>query len=160
MRSLAAIVLLFFLSACEKEPPTKCLPPPDEGFEQYGFIIKDSTGRNLLTTTAANRLDTAIIKIIQPCTNNIGGDRQDEKGILRFYISIRPENGQVCNTAIVQWRDNDVDTLSYKVDTRPSGCNNGLQFYIDSASLKFNERKLERDTTIKKSYKAVFIINK
>jgi hypothetical protein len=143
----SAVVLCFcLLTSCEKEPPTKCLPPPDEGLENYGFILKDSTGQNMLTSTGANRLDTSKIKVMQPCTDLPGKKRMDYSGtILYFEVLIRPQNGKACNTAIVQWRDNDVDTITYQAWASDNSCG-GTRFIIDSASIKVDGRKPERDT--------------
>lgn len=146
MRYLSAIIMLLLLSACDKGPEVICDPGGDMGLESVGFFVVDSNGRNLLDPSVPNRMDTTTIKVWEPCINRYGRDEAGYEGILQFHVSIRPVAGKPCNTAIVHWRTNDSDTITFNSWPQSDGCS-GTAFRIDEASIRLNGQPLVRDTS-------------
>lgn len=159
MKCLYMTFLLCFVVACKKkEPVTECLPPPDENFDYFGFIIRDSSGKNLLTSTGFDKPDIGKLKVIQPCTPVAGNAEEKDNGILHLKIQVRPFNGVLCNKILLQWSDNDIDTLTYLTIVADGTC--GSNYFADTSSLRLNGQKLPIDTTASQQYKAIYTIRK
>jgi hypothetical protein len=130
MRYLSALIFVTLLPACK--PKVICDPAPPIRFQNFGFIVRDSNGLNLFGLSAANRLDTAHIKVTQPCSNISGRVKLDEDSVLSFDV-------ELCHNVLVQWRETDTDTITYSVSTGPDGCGGRLT-NIDGNSIRINGR--------------------